>query len=110
MLKNYVIYSIKQSKRDKEIFNWWDQAEDEIVQIEQYIKTELGDEYKSEEKYPPKRQKVACPEECGNTYVRITDTYQSSGDKKLFKATCAVCDAIFLICASLNTGKDGCGK
>ena len=99
MLKDYIIYDKKQSKRNEEIFSWWDQAKDEIMQIEQHIKAELGEEYKSEETYPPKRQKVACPEECGNTYVWITDAYQSSGDKKLFKAKCAFCNEIFLICA-----------
>ena len=100
MLKDYEIYDVKQSKRDEELFGWYAQAEDEMKQIEQHIKAELGDEYISKKVYPEKRQKVLCPECCGNTYVWITDTYQSTGDKKLFKARCAVCYEIFLICAS----------
>ena len=95
MLKNYVIYDKKQSKRNEEIFSWWAQAKDEMMQIEQHIKDELGNECQSEKVYPPKRKKISCPENCGNTYVWITEIFQNKGDKKLFKATCAVCREIF---------------
>lgn len=97
-MDEYITIETKQSKRNTALFNLYEQAKDEINQLEQYIKEKLGNDYMHTEIYPKKRKKFDCPCNCGNTWVWITDKYYKN-DLQILKATCAnaFCEEIFLI-------------
>lgn len=58
----YIVKEVFTTKRDTLLSSWIEQARDEQRQADEYIKSKLGDNYKREEVYPPKRKKFDCPQ------------------------------------------------
>ena len=97
---NYVTKEVFTTKRDTSLFSWIAQARDEQRQANEYISCKLGNDYKSEEVYPPKRKKFDCPADCGNTYVWINKIcFTPDRQKQILCVQCAHigCGEIFFV-------------
>ncbi len=96
----YIVKEVFTTKRNTLLFSWIEQTRDEQRQADEYIKSKLGDNYKREEVYPPKRKKFDCPADCGNTYIWIKEIYTTADmQKQILYAQCAntFCGENFLI-------------
>ena len=66
----YIVKEVFTTKRDTLLSSWIEQARDEQRQADEYIKSKLGDNYKREEVYPPKRKKIRLPRRL-RQYLRL---------------------------------------
>ena len=92
----YIIKETFITKRNTALFSFVEQAKDEERQAKEYINDKLGDKYKSIEVSPPKRKKIECPTDCGNTYVWIKRIYATEDNKK---------QILFVECANVLCGE-----
>lgn len=97
---NYVIKETFTAKPNAQLFSWGKQARNEEKQMTEYIKSKIGNAYRSVEVYPPKRKKIDCPTDCGNTYVWIKHVYTTADkQKQILDVQCAntFCGECFLV-------------
>ena len=97
---NYVIKETFTAKRNTQLFSWIEQINDENNQMTKFIKSKLGNDYNTVKIYPPKRKKLECPTNCGNTYVWIKEIYTTADkQKQILYAQCAntFCEECFLV-------------
>ena len=107
-MKDYITIETFTAQRDKQLFSFCQQAQDEERQINAYITKKLGSNYKTIDVYPYKRKKIDCPFKCGNTYVWIKRIYVSTNMyNRILYAKCAntLCEEDFLVYQEISRDK-----